>query len=88
MFPLFTNPLELNGYLDNFEKVNIKIKEYQVAIIRDDKEFCLTIMNLMNQGIRPIIDIKFGKNNEIIQGYVVHTMYEMMLIHEMKMQKN
>ncbi|MCS4455987.1 hypothetical protein JTT00_18250 [Clostridium botulinum] len=45
-------------------------------------------MNLMNQGIRPIIDIKFGKNNEIIQGYVVHTMYEMMLIHEMKMQKN
>ncbi|NFF76501.1 hypothetical protein FCV38_05755 [Clostridium sporogenes] len=88
MFPLFTNPLELNGYLDKFEKVNIKIKEYQVAIIRDDKEFCLTIMNLMNQGIRPIIDIKFGKNNEIIQGYVVHTMYEMMLIHEMKMQKN
>lgn len=82
MFPLFTNPLELNLYLDNFEKVNIKIKEYQVAIIRDDKEFCLTIMNLINSGIRPIIDIKFGKNNEIIQGYVVHTMHEMMLMNE------
>lgn len=88
VFPMFTNPLELNLYLDNWKKSGVTIDAYQIAIISDDKEFCLKIMNLISQGIRPIINMKLGKMNELIQGYVVHTMYELMLMHQMKMQED
>lgn len=88
VFPMFTNPLELNLYLDNWKKSGVNIDTYQIAIIRDDKEFCLKIMNLINEGIRPIINMKLGKNNELIQGYIVQTMYELMLMHQMKMQED
>lgn len=84
VFPLFTNPLELQSYLENWNRVGINIQNYQVSIIKDDMELCLKAISLINQGIRPIVDMKLGKNRELIKGFILYTMDEMEFMYTMK----
>ncbi|MCS4469665.1 hypothetical protein JTS96_19465 [Clostridium botulinum] len=39
MFPLFTNPLELNGYLDNFEKLILRLRNIKLLLLEMIKSF-------------------------------------------------
>lgn len=77
LFPLFTNPLELKEYLNNWKKAGIDVADYQVNIIKDDNEFCLKVISFIYDRIRPVIDLKLGKNKEPIQAMFVRTMREL-----------
>lgn len=75
-FPLFTNPLEIKTYLENWEKQGIDISGYNVNIIKDDNEFCLRLLSAIKENVRPIANMKLGKNGELISGIVFLAMDE------------
>lgn len=76
VFPLFTNPLEIKTYIKNWNKVGIKVESFNVNIINDDNEFRLRIIELLEEDIRPIANMKIGKNGELISGIIFYTMKE------------
>lgn len=77
IFPLITNPLELNYYLDNWKNAGITIENYEVNIIKEDNDFILKILSLISNGIRPIVDMVIGRNRKLIKGCVIYTMKEL-----------
>ncbi len=76
IFPLITNPLELNYYLGNWKKAGIVIENYEVNIVKEDNDFILKILSLITNGIRPIVDMVIGKDRKLIKGCVIYTMRE------------
>lgn len=84
IFPLITNPLELNYYLGNWKKAGITIENYEVNIIKEDSDFILKILSLISNGIRPIVDMIIGKDRRLIKGCVIHTMRELEEMHYME----
>ena len=83
-FPLITNPLELNIYLDNWVKAGVTVENYEVNIIKEDSEFILKILSLISSGIRPIVNMIIGKEGKLIKGCVIHTMKEMEMMYHMQ----
>ena len=77
IFPLITNPLELNYYLENWKNAGIVIENYEVCIIKEDSDFILKILSLITNGIRPIVDMVIGKDRRLIKGCVIYTMREL-----------
>lgn len=84
IFPLITNPLELNYYLGNWKKAGIEIENYEVNIIKEDSDFILKILNLINNGVRPIVDMVVGKDRSLIKGCIIYTMRELEKMHIME----
>lgn len=84
MFPLITNPLELNYYLENWKKAGIFIENYEVNIIKEDSDFILKIWSLISNGIRPIVDMVIGRDRHLIKGCVIYTMRELEEMHYME----
>ncbi len=87
VFPLITNPLVLNIYLDNWEKAGIILDNYEVNIVREDSDFILKILSLISCGIRPIVNMIIGKDKKLIKGCVIQTMKEIELMHYMNEQE-
>lgn len=77
VFPIFTDPLEIHKILNTWLQAGIYIKDYEIVIMKDDNEFNLIVIEMINRGVRPIIDIRMGRNGELISGYPVHTMFEL-----------
>lgn len=84
IFPLITNPLELNFYLNNWKRAGIEIENYEVNIISDDSDFILKMLSLILNGIRPIVNLVIGKDINIIKGCIIHTMREMEMMNSVE----
>ncbi len=76
IFPVITNPLDLNIYLTNWSNAGITISNYEVNIIIDDNDFMLKMLSLIINGIRPVVNMIIGKDQKIIKGYIITTMHE------------
>ena len=84
IFPLITNPLELNYYLENWKKSGIVMENYEVNIIKEDSDFILKVLSLISNGIRPIVDMVIGMDRHLVKGCVIHTMREIEEMHCME----
>ncbi|MBI4857312.1 MAG: hypothetical protein HY818_11300 [Acetobacterium woodii] len=82
LFPIFTDPLDVHKILNTWLQADICIKDYEIVIIKDDNEFNLIVIEMITRGIRPMIDVRIGRNGELISGYLVHTMSELELSHK------
>lgn len=76
VFPMITNPFELPKYIKNWEKMGIEMPDYEVCIIKDDNEFILKMISLINNGILPVANGMFAPNKNMIRGTHIHLMWE------------
>lgn len=76
-FPLITNPLELNYYVENWRKAGYILDNYEVNIIREDSDFILKVLSLISNGIRPIVNMIVGKDKKLIRGCTIYIMKEL-----------
>lgn len=80
-FPLITNPLKLNYYLENWKSAGIILENYEVNIISEDNDFILKVLSLILNGVRPIVDMLIGIDGKLIKGCMIYTMKELEIMH-------
>lgn len=71
VFPLLTDPFDIPKYIKNWEKLIEKMPEYEVCIIKDDNEFILKMISLINRGIVPVVNGMFDMKGKIIRGVII-----------------
>lgn len=84
IFPLITNPLELNYYVNNWKRAGVVIKNYEVNIIGEDNDFMLKILSLILNGIRPVVNPIISQDKNIIMGCIIQTLKEKLNMYSMK----
>ena len=74
---MITNPFDLPQYIKNWERMGVKVPEYEVCIIKDDNEFILKMISLISNNILPVANAMFALNKKLIRGTHIHLMWEL-----------
>ena len=76
LIPLISDPFNFNNFYENWHLAGFKIKDCGIKILRNDLEFDHYIARFFEQGMQPIIDPLFDRNADLVKGYYISSMQE------------
>ncbi len=75
---LLTNPLELDSYIQNWERAGIELPDFTVSTLLTDEQFDRFLWLAMTRGQGVIINPKLALNGSLVSGFPVSSFEQMM----------
>jgi hypothetical protein len=69
--PLISDPLKFNGFIQNWAEAGLDDGKLGLKIIKDDRDFDNLMRRAFGDGLVPVVDPLFDKNQELVRGIVI-----------------
>jgi len=84
--PIISDPLNFGSILKNWKNAGLEFENLELKIIKSDHDFDNYIRMFLADGFSPIIDPELDKNRQLIKGYPIHSLDD--LIERQKKEMN